>query len=250
MDDQVVEDAVAIGIVVVTKTFLPVLGTRLAGLGVHGDAPLVEFGVIELRGRLEGAEPGQAGQNCQCDLVFRFLDGIQEGDAVVGARERGAGGDPVFVAAFEQAGEFTGGSDRAFFFTAGCHHVDEAADGGAAVAVAHDVDLLQFALGIEFAPVRDNALVGAAVTVVAVLLGMGFTVVDRAADDLRVHFAAAVPHAGEAGDGRDVELFVILRGIVLDADVVVPAEVRDELVHEFVVAKPREAVEDHDGVVV
>ena len=102
--------------------------------------------------------------------------------------------DPALVSAPEQRGEVVRVRGGTFLGAAVDHELGQEPAGHAAERVADDVDFDELAVFIERAPLREQgSVVGGAKALHAILRGVGLAVVDRAAEELCVHFAGAVP---------------------------------------------------------
>ena len=167
----------------------------------------------------------------------------------MGAGKRRAAVDPFHFATLEQVGEVVGIGPLTFDLRAFRQQMDECTDGGAAEAVADEVDLLDLAVLIEFAPVRDIAGIGLAEPFVAVALGMDFAVVDAAALDEHIEFTGSVPHAGEHTDRRSVRDVAGIEQRCLGA-AVPHAEQRADVIDAVVIAPAEVAVDQHERIVV
>ena len=157
---------------------------------------------------------------------------------------------PVRLAAFEQVGQLVLRRAGALFLRTVIQQFDERAGRRAAEGVTDEIDLLDLAFSIQLAPVRDERLViGVAVTFVAELLRMDFSVVHCAADDLCVQFTGAVPHGVERADTRLVHFEAGFAGRLYDVAVRTEAEVGEDLREQRLLAVAEEPVHHNERIV-
>ena len=244
-------DGVEVRVGVVALDLFP-LGKRvakagLAGLRVVHDAPLVHVGIVVVV-ELRVAEHGDEGQN---DVVDDDDAGsVQPGrevGTVVGAGQRRDGVEPVAFAALEQVGEFVSGSAVDLFLAAVSQQAFKRQCSRAAEAVADEVDLLMVS---GLSPILDETFfISSAVTGMAVLLRMDFTVVNGAAIEDGPEFAAAVPGALPAGS-RGLVDFVAAVSQFFDQRTVENAQVRCPFVDAILFAPADKAVLEDGRIVV
>ena len=127
-------------------------------------------------------------------------------EAAGSVMRRCKGGDrvhPSLVSAPEEFGQVVGVGRGTLFGTAVDHELGQKTAGHAAERVADDIRFDEFPVFVEGAPLREQgSVIRCAKTVHAILLGVGLAVVDRAAEELCVHFTGAVPGRGEGPHGR------------------------------------------------
>ena len=244
-------DGVEVRVVVVPLDLLP-LGERvakagLAGLRVVHDAPLVHVGIVVVV-ELRVAEHGDEGQN---DVVDDDdAGGVQPGrevGTVVGTGKRRDGVQPVAFAALEQVGKLVSGSAVDLFLAAIGQQAFKGQRGGTTEAVADEVDLLMVS---GLSPVLDETLlIGSAVTGMAILLGMDFTVVNGAAIDDGPEFAAAVPGTLPAGSRGLVDL-VAAASQFFHEIAVENAQVREPFIDAVLLAPADKAVLEDGRILV
>ena len=250
IDPQVIEDVVArFDVVPDAQQVLRFQDTVVVDLSRGDSEPvLLEVRVIALVDRGVADDREQAEDDRGQD-VHEALEGMGEGRAVVRRGDGGDGGDHVAVAAFEEGRQGAVLRGLPLGFGAVREEFREHAHGGAAEAVAEQVDLFDAAVRHGLAPVGDEALlIGAAVAGVLVFLGMRDAVVDAGAGDLGVEVARAVPGAVRGTD---------LRRVCLDAGL---AELFDQiaadhapvgqLVHAVLFAPAHHAADPDEGVFV
>lgn len=107
--------------------------------------------------------------------------------------------ETVWIQSFIQVRELLFRGAGALFLRAVFHEVGEDADGRCAKGVADQFNLLMRAL---FAPVLQDAGIGAAVPLISVFLAVDLAVVDGAADNAVIGLDRAVPRTGDRADGR------------------------------------------------
>ena len=250
-DLHLMTDGVEVRVVVVPLDLLP-LGERvakagLAGLRVVHDAPLVHVGIVVVV-ELRVAEHGDEGQN---DVVDDDdAGGVQPGrkvGTVVGTGKRRDGVQPVAFAALEQVGKLVSGSAVDLFLAAIGQQAFKGQRGGTTEAVADEVDLLMVS---GLSPVLDETfLIGSAVTGMAILLGMDFTVVNGAAIDDGPEFAAAVPGTLPAGSRGLVDL-VAAASQFFHEIAVENAQVREPFIDAVLLAPADKAVLEDSRILV
>ena len=152
------------------------------------------------------------------------------------------------MAARKQRRQVSRVGDGPLLFAAVGHEFGEETSCGAAERVADDVDFDEITVRVPSAPLREKGLcIGGAVPLHAVLFRMCFAVVHRAAEQLCIDFAAAVPRRGEGTHGRcragHAHLFKH------DSDVRIPeAEIREHFAGDLLLSESEHAMQQQNGI--
>ena len=212
------------------------------------DAEAVEMEAVDL-GEFGAGDQRAEREHGEGDRFDEALDLLGQSDTVVSTGEGRAAVDPFDFAAFEQRAQVVGVGAFALEFGTFRQKVDEGTDGGAAEAVADEVDLLDLPFFVQFAPVRDITGIGLAEPLMAVACRMDFAVVDTAALDEGIELTGSVPHTGEHTDGGCVgDVPRVLQGLLGAA--VPHSEQRANVVDAVVVAPAEVTVDQHERIVV
>ena len=154
--------------------------------------------------------------------------------------------DEVALAALEEFGYFVSGSGFELFLAAFGHDPGEHGAGRAAEGVADEVDLRVVAGRTE---IFQDAFIGTAEALDAVLLGMIDTVVDAAAEDVGIEFAGTFPHAGEGAESGLIDFIAEVFVPVLSEVLREGSEILIEIAEVVFLIDAQETV-DEDGRIV
>ena len=222
---------------------IEVAGIRLVGLAHQ--TPLIE---LEVQAEVVLVNIGAGNRTDDAHGILRQIADVLIDlrvilAAVVRRAERRDALDPVAALAGEQRADGAVAAGVALVGVAVFEQLCEHADRLAAHAVADQMDL---ELTVGVVQLRQDARERAAVAGMAVGGGVICAVVDRAADEVGIQLAGAVPVAGNGADGRGVDLIAgVIENVAQAAEAapVVQAE-------HFRAAPTEQAVHQHDRIVV